>query len=186
MGEDGNHSNNDCNASGRTILWSSPFWDMDMNVTLGYSIRRNTEGTGIGLEVLESQRGRLLHNRAEIACHSNCTLTLAKRTLNKQNLTTDRSPSETCNHTFARNALSRLTIVYGQSEHLLQLVGTNRNFCLTTLLYLYNTMTNKLGELFLQLTNSALSSILINNIAEYIRRYTECFTIKGIILHYTR
>ncbi len=74
----------------------------------------------------------------------------------------------------------------GETKDLINLIGCYICFVLDTLLQFYNTVTNKLGKLFLQLSDTSLAGIVVDNHIKDRTVYLQGTAVQGILLHDTR
>ena len=119
----------------------------------------------MGLNVLNSQDGRLLHHIAQVT--GKCKLrafTLRERGLDKQYLAANRCPGQTSYHAGIIVALIDVAIERWLAKQSLQLAGGNLLVLGTILnLSLKGYLTQGLVNLLLKLANTALTGVSLNN-----------------------
>ena len=98
---------------------------MDVDVAVFYLLRVDAYLLGIGLEVFESQRGRLLHHVAEVAGEGEGAFALADAGLDEEDFATHLCPGQTRDNAYLGFLAAALAVVDGQAEDVLQFLHTH-------------------------------------------------------------
>ena len=159
---------------------------MNVNIPFLKHYRIDFQFISMRLNKLVCYRGRFLHHIAEVACHIQCSSAPAQADFNRQNLATNRSPSQSDGnarhgvfHFFLivmhRHAKGFLQIVL--SHFLIVIAAYNDCFCL---------FTNHVSDSAFKVTNTSLTCVIVNDFIYYLLRESHVFCLQAVFFQLFR
>ena len=186
LGESGDHSHEDSDTGRRAILRSSTLGDMDMKVRLIDNMLVDRQLFGIRFDVLESEGGGLLHNIAEVARERERAFALGEASLDEEDFAADLSPGQAGDNADERAVATSVAVVDREAEKFLEFGGQD---CLSERLVVSlfdSTATDDFGDRLIELTDTALAGIIVDNVGKERRRELKVGAFEAMLFELVR